>query len=241
MLRGLSDFRNLVIYCQMHVLVRDVNGNRCLRLGNDASYGSRIEYHNGMRITIKRHFYLFSAPAGVKHTDQELFDALQAIDGVICPHLRTSSSHLLHRTELTAECSVGLRYYSFDRRKLENCKILWTHYFMDRELCISWSKCPNQECDTWFGLRQISHVGYPIRHVVLDVRRGFVGDPKHPSWKAQVVSREQREGINAATVASVPRTTGCTSQGGSCKGPVCAARHPGLVMTPHDSEGAPHI
>jgi hypothetical protein len=232
LLAGISDFRNLVIFCQMHRLVQDVDGNRCSRLEWDAAYGPRVEYHDGMRITIERRFYLFSVPLETNPTHQELFDALQRINGVICPHLRTSSPHLFYRTELTTECSLGVQD-SLDLRaryaKMRRCGYI-PMYYDEPEKCMFRSKCPHQECDTWFGLRRIDTIQYPIHHVIFEVKRSFVGDPTHPSWKAQVVSRER-------DVASVPKPTGCTSRYGSCKGPVCAARHHGLVITPHDLEG----
>jgi F-box domain len=68
LLRGLHDFNKLEIRCQMHRLVRGVDGNRCARLERDAAYGPRITYHDGLRITIDRRFYLFLAPVGTNHT-----------------------------------------------------------------------------------------------------------------------------------------------------------------------------
>lgn len=233
LIRGLRDFRNLAMHCQMHRLLRGTDGNRCCRLERDASYGPRIEYYDGTKVTIDRRFYLFSVPVGTKNTHQELFDALRVIDGAICPHLRTSSPHLFHGKELTAECTRGV----YDDPNV-NWHVNWlkrpcamlTDSRPNERKCIFWSKCPNQECDTWFGLRRLYTDFYPIHHVILEVKRSFVGDPTHPSWKAQI--RLMEHGVEVT-----PKTNKCISRYSSCKGPVCAARHHGLVITPLDLEG----
>jgi hypothetical protein len=235
LLRGLRDFHQLQMHCQRHRRLPGVDGNRCASLERKAAYGPRIAYYDGARITIDRRFYLFSVPLGKNLTHRELFDALQIIDGAICPHLRTSSPYLFHGAELTAECSDGITDNPM-RGMLSNvfkrpCAGL-ADRFWEESQCISWSKCLNVECDTRFGLRRIyMDACYPIHHIVLEVRRSFLGDPTHPSWKAQTRSTEPRLG------GATRKPPLCISRYSSCKGPVCAARHDGLVVTPFDVEG----
>jgi hypothetical protein len=164
LLRGLHDFNKLEIRCQIHRLVREVDGNRCAILERTAAYGLRITYHDVLRITIDRRFYLFSALAGTNHTRQGLFDALQTINSAICTHLRTSSPHLFYE-ELTAECSYGVgddpNESLFFNTLRQSCALLRDFRF-DGAKCIFWLKCLSPECDTCFGLRQLHSDLYPI-------------------------------------------------------------------------------
>lgn len=230
LMKGLHDFRKLKLYCALHRRIRDSDGNQCITLEREPVFGPKMEYIDGAKITIDRRFYLFSAPLTWIPTRQELLQALHHVDGVICPHLRTSSSYFWCMKNLTAECPRGVkddpdrgRGFNFIQRP---CADLWNFQRVDR-LCIFWSKCPNSSCNTWFGLRRLFIDIDPIHHIVLEVKRTFVGDPTHPSWKAQVESTESEPAV-------LEPAQGCLSRYGNCKGPICAARHDGIVVSPGD-------
>lgn len=228
LLQGLHAFHQLEIYCQQHTKVRSIYGDRCYDLERNATYRPRIAFYDGIRVTIDRRFYLFSAPVGKDFTHQELFEALQVIDGAICPHLRTSSSYLCQEIELTAECSLGMKDDSNKRNWFRRCGRM-AQCRSDTENCIIWSKCPNSDCDTWFGLRRIHTLFFPLHHFILEVKRKFLGDPTHSSWKAQFKSME-------GGMEVIQKSSKCDARRVHCKGPVCTARHHGLVITPFDTE-----
>jgi hypothetical protein len=134
-----------------HETGTDGNG-RVIRVFYEINIAPLIQYHDETKTTIDRRFYLFSVYEDTRITHQQLLDALRAIDSAICPHLRTSSQYLSLGRELTAACLRGwhgIREGTTSKRPRR--PLLKEFRRCDTE-CLFWSKCPNEECDTWFSL-----------------------------------------------------------------------------------------
>ncbi|OCK76862.1 hypothetical protein K432DRAFT_396088 [Lepidopterella palustris CBS 459.81] len=230
LLRGMSRFRTMGMQCEMHCPAHGVDGTSTYHIGAHAS-APRLKYDNGNKITVDRTFYLFSVGINDIVTHDALSSALNNIDVFVCPHLRTSSADIFRGKDLTVECSLGLKGHpdlgwhpDWNERLCSRLSDLGASLREDE--CMFWTTCWNRDCLTRYGLRRL----YPRDHVnfiTLDVSRILLEGPTHPSWKAQVVLGDNKKEIR-------PNSNNCESRFGSCKGPFCAARYNGLVVTQYD-------